>query len=980
MLFARLLLLVAVLLASAPAHAAGKVALVIANAGYRNVPQLPNPPADAALMARSLKAAGFTQVDIAQNLDKVGLEAALQAFGEKADRADVALIYYAGHGIEVAGRNYLVPVSARLLRDRDAELEAVSLDTVLSVTEGARMRVVLLDACRENPFANQMARTGAGRSVGRGLARVEPAGDTLIVYAAKAGAIAADGDGANSPFATALARRIVEPGVEISFVFRRVRDDVLAATSQRQEPFIYGSLSGAETYLVPPNGRPAPVAIDAEALSWQGALLANSASGFNDYLKRYPAGSYAALARANLDRLRGAGSSTPPAGQRVPALAVPSIAQTMTGAKFGDFGVDLSARGVGITPGSDFWGYVNGGWSQSTVIPAGRTSVGVFTQLSDQAEAQLLAILDEAVAGSPAMGANGRKLGDYFASFTDEAAIERAGTAPLAPYLARVDAATDRAALQRLFMVPGYASPIDMGAMPDPANPARNVLAFGQGRLGINRDYLVEPGTRFDTVRASYRSFIERMLSLAGVADAASRATGVFALETAMAKAQWTTAQMRDDAANSQVMDASQRRALAPQFDWDAMLRAVNLGTVQTAVMGQPGALTALGTVFADTPVTTWQDWLKFRFVADHAAMLPTAFDQAYFDFYGRVLNNQTIPKSRRARGLQAINGALGEALGEQYVRRHYSAETGAKVTELVGDLKAAFQARIAESDWMDAGTRAAALAKLARLELRVGHPAQWTDYSALTIRRGEPLANAMRASDFSLNRDIARVGRPTERDSWAMTPQTINAYYSPLENQIVFPAAILQAPFFDPKADAAVNYGAIGSVMAHELSHAFDDSGGNYGPDGSMRTWWSPATRTAYGMRTARLTAQFGQYEPVPGVRVDGARTQGENVGDLAGLEIAYAAYRAYLGRHGAAPVLNGTTGDQRFFLAQAQAWRTKMTDANLRSRLQTGPHSPPQYRVNGIIRNMDAWYAAFGIRPGDPLYLAPEQRVHIW
>lgn len=371
---------------------------------------------------------------------------------------------------------------------------------------------------------------------------------------------------------------------------------------------------------------------------------------------------------------------------------------------------------------------------------------------------------------------------------------------------------------------------------------------------------------------------------------------------------------------------------------------------------------------------------MKFQLASGNAAVLPKAFDEASFDFYGKTLGGQQQQRARWKRGVALVNGAMGEAVGELYVKRHYPPESQAKMAELIGDLRAAYNDRISANKWMDEGTRAKALAKLAAFEPRTGYPVTWQDYTLLKPVRGDALGNAMRVGEFAHAYELSIIRKPVDKTRWGMTPQTVNAYYNPLANQITFPAAILQAPYFDPKADAAVNYGAIGAIIGHEMGHGFDDQGSQFGPTGKFENWWTPEARAAFNKQTAALAAQYDQYEPIPGTKVNGKLTLGENIGDLGGVEAAYSAYQKYQAKHGKAPVIGGLTGDQRFFLAYAQAWQGKRREDALRAQLLTDPHSPAYYRTNGIVRNVDAWYTAFNVKPGDKLYLAPEQRVHIW
>ena len=670
------------------------------------------------------------------------------------------------------------------------------------------------------------------------------------------------------------------------------------------------------------------------------------------------------------------------------AIAAPSLAQTaapaaaaaQTGPRYGTFGVDLTAEDKTVKPGDDFWTFANGNWDKRTQIAADRTSAGYMVTLADEAEGQVRDILTDAARDPNAVGAGGRQIGDLYGSFMDEAAIERAGTAPLKPYFAKIDAANDKTKLQTLFASVGYASPVEVGQLPNPADPTQYIAIASQGSLGMPQDYYLLPGAKYDTFRAAYRQYVERILTLSGVADASARADRIVALETAMAKVQWTPVQQRDLQAMIKPMNAAQRTALAPEFDWPLMLRTAGYQQFPTVIMGTSTALTALGKLYAATPVATWQDWMKFRFASNNASVLPKAFDTAYFDFYGKTLSGQQEQRARWKRGIALVNGAMGEAVGEVYVQRHYPPESEAKMAELIGNLRAGYQERISANTWMDAKTKQAALAKLAAFDPRIGHPVKYIDYAPFKVVRGDPLGNNIRAGEFQHQLDLSRLGKPVDRTLWEMTPQMVNAYYNPLSNQITFPAAILQPPFFDPKADAAVNYGAIGAVIGHEMGHGFDDQGSQFGPTGKFENWWTPETRAAFTKRTGVLVSQYDAYEPIPGTHVKGALTLGENIGDLGGLEAAYTAYQKYQQTHGKAPVIGGLTGDQRFFLAYAQAWQGKVREDALRNRLLTDPHSPAYNRVNGVVRNVDAWYDAFNVKPGDKMYLAPQDRVKIW
>jgi putative endopeptidase len=680
-------------------------------------------------------------------------------------------------------------------------------------------------------------------------------------------------------------------------------------------------------------------------------------------------------------------------GAALLVLAQPTLAQTVPAGRgasapatapakprYGSFGVDLSAQDPKVKPGDDFWSFANGGWASRVEIDADKSSAGFGTLLYVEAEANVRKLLDDMAANPAAYGASGRQVGDLYAAWMDEAAIERRGTAPLKPYLSRIAAVRDLAGLQRLFATIGYAGPIELGVIPDLADPTRYTAVTGQGSLGMPRDYYLLPDAKYVEFRTAYRAYVERIQTLAGIPDAAAKADRIVQLETAMAKLQWSPSESRDIAKLNDPQTLAGLEAKAPEFDWALMLETAGLSGTRTVLMTQNTAVAALGKLMAATPLAQWQDYLAYRFVSDHAEYLPKAFDDARFDFYRRTLSGVQVQTERWKRGVQLVNDALGEAVGALYVQRHYPPASEKQMAELIENLRAAYQSRIEGSTWMDAPTKQAALAKLAAFEPRIGHPATYIDYARMSVRRDDPLGNAIRAGEFQHQLELERFPKPVDRTLWSMTPQTVNAYYNPLANQITFPAAILQPPFFDPAADPAVNYGAIGAIIGHEMGHGFDDQGSGFGPTGKFENWWSDAAKAAFAERTKALATQFDAYEPIPGTRIQGQLTLGENIGDLGGVEAAYAAFQRYQAEHGKAPVIGGLTGDQRFFLAYAQAWQTKVREGTARQRLLTDPHSPAMFRVNGIVRNVDAWYRAFNVQPGDKLYLPPEQRVHIW
>ncbi len=667
------------------------------------------------------------------------------------------------------------------------------------------------------------------------------------------------------------------------------------------------------------------------------------------------------------------------------ALATASlvaIATPATAAKpvYGDWGYDPAAMDRSVKPGDDFWAYVNGSWDKNTKIKPDLTSAGPFITLYEKSEADVRDIVEN-LAKDPNRDRLGQQVGDFYGSYMDAAAIEAAGTAPLEPYLAGIAAVKTRDQLLSLFVKPGYASPIDVSIIPDLKDSTRYSAISGQATLGMpSREYYLDDNAKMKAHRAAYRNYIITIEKLAGLPGGAAAADRIIALETALSKAQWPAADRRDIDKIYNPMTRVQLTKLAPQFAWAATLKKAGLGTAKQVIVTEPSAVAGAGKILASTPLSTWKEWLAFRFVSDHASYLPKALDDARFDFYSKELAGVEQQRDRWKRGVRLVNGALGEAVGEIYVKSHYPAESEQQMTEMIGNLRAAYQERITSNSWMDEATRKAALVKLAAFEPRIGHPVKYIDYSTLKVVKGDTLGNVMRSAQFDWDLELSRFPKPVDRTLWEMTPQTINAYYNPLANQITFPAAILQPPFFDPSADPAANYGAIGAVIGHEMGHGFDDEGRKFDAKGNLRDWWSADAAKAYATRTDKLVAQYNRFSPFAGVNINGKLTLGENLGDLSGIEAAYAAYKKYTAKHGEPPVIDGLTGDQRFFIAYAQAWQGKDREDAERQQILTDPHSPDKYRTNGIVRNVDAWYKAFNVQPGDKLYLPPEQRVHIW
>jgi endothelin-converting enzyme/putative endopeptidase len=663
------------------------------------------------------------------------------------------------------------------------------------------------------------------------------------------------------------------------------------------------------------------------------------------------------------------------------ALAAAGSALGAGAPRFGTWGYDTASMDRSVKPGDDFFAYVNGGWEKKTEIAPDRISAGVDVTLADEAERQVRDIAVAAGKDPSKMGAGARQVGDLYAAWMDEAAIEKRGTAPLKPWLARVAAVQNLGQLTTLMAEPGFTSPSAFGIRPDLDDPTRYVLGVRQSGLGMpNRDYYLREGTKYDAYRKAYRDYVVRVQTLAGIPDAAAKADAIIALETRIAKAHWTPERSRDVEQTNNPMDLGKLEALAPQFGWGAMFAHAGFPAPSKIIVTQPSEVQAAGQELASTPLSVWKDYLAYHFIRAHAEFLPKAFDEANFEFFSHTLRDQPQQRERWKRGVQLVNRTLGEAVGRIYVEQHFPPEAERQADELVENLRAAYGERFQKAAWMDEATRKGALAKLATFDPRLGHPKKYIDYASLKIDRGDLFGDMIRAEDFERRLALSRYPKPVDRALWNMVPQEVNAYYSPVTNQITFPAAILQPPYFDANADPAANYGGEGGVIGHEMGHGFDDQGRHFDPQGKLRDWWTADAAKAFGQRAAVLGAQFDAYEPVPGTHINGKLTMGENLGDLGGLEAAYAAWRRYVAQHGEPKVIDGMTGDQRFFIAYAQSWQDKTREGAQRQRLLTDPHSPARYRVNGIVRNVDAWYAAFDIKPGDALYLPPEQRVHIW
>jgi putative endopeptidase len=673
------------------------------------------------------------------------------------------------------------------------------------------------------------------------------------------------------------------------------------------------------------------------------------------------------------------------AAAALPATAsnpVASGSPATPAAAFGDWGVDLSGKDTSVRPGNDFFRYAGGNWLAGTQLPSDRARWGVFDQLAARAEADVRVILDELRARQHAPGSAEQKAGEFYGAFLDTAAIETRGLAPAQPGLAAIAAAKTHADVAALFGRVDLAlnAPIAVGITLDAKDPDRYVATIGHAGLGLpEREFYRRTDEQFAKTREEYRAHLARALAFAGDPDPAEGAAAILALETAIAERHWPIAQRREREKTYNLRTRAELDALAPGFPWGPLLVANGLDGPRDFVVRELDAMAPLARLFRETPVASWRRYMAYHYLRAHASVLPKAVDDEFFAFYGRTLNGQPEQRERWKRAVQATDGAVGEAVGQVYVARHFPPESKAQMLALVENVRRAYAQRIAALEWMTPETRAVAKEKLATFRPKIGYPDRWLDYSKLEVRRDDAFGNAVRARVFDWQRELERIDRKTDRDEWFMTPQNVNAYYNPIFNEIVFPAAILQPPFFDPKADPAVNYGAIGGVIGHEMGHGFDDQGAKSDARGILRNWWNERDVAAFTALGDRLAAQYDRFEPLPGLRINGRLSLGENIGDLGGLSVAHGAYRLSLAGS-PAPVRDGLSGDQRFFLAWAQVWRVLYREQALRNQVMTGPHSPGEFRVNGVVRNIDAWYQAFDVQPDDALYLPAAERVRIW
>jgi len=650
-------------------------------------------------------------------------------------------------------------------------------------------------------------------------------------------------------------------------------------------------------------------------------------------------------------------------------------------------GIDRSAVDPSVRPQDDLYAHVNGRWLKGASFPPDKAYIGVSEQMYDLTQQHVRTLVEDAQrrSGEP----DAARIGDLYASFMDEATIEKLGTKPLADELAAIDAVTTRAqfaALMPRLARLGAGMPIAIYIGQDDRDAKRYVPSLVQSGLGLpNRDYyLKQDDAKFAGVRAKYVEYLAKLLALAdgkNSKDTESTAQAILALETELARVQWSAVENRDPIKGYNRVDLGALPALAPGLDWPAYLASAGLvGKTPDVLVRQPSYMKGLGGLLESAPLATWKAFARVRVLGAYAPFLSKDFVDTRFAFAGTVITGTQENQPRWKRGVALVNQSIGEGVGKLYVAKYFPPENKRRVDGLVANLLAAYKESIATLDWMSPATRQEALAKLAKFNTKIGYPKRWIDYGTLQIRRDDLVGNVMRARSFDYARDLAKLGRPIDRDEWGMTPQTINAYYDASMNEIVFPAAFLQAPNFDAAADDAVNYGAIGAVIGHEISHGFDDEGAQYDGDGNLRDWWTEQDKANFAAKTQALVAQYNAFVAVaPDYHVNGELTLGENIADNSGLAIAYKAYQRSLNGK-PAPVIDGLSGDQRFFYGFAQAWRSKVRPDALLAQIKSDPHSPDEFRVIGAVRNQPGFYSTFGVKPGDKMYLAPVDRVTIW
>jgi putative endopeptidase len=636
-----------------------------------------------------------------------------------------------------------------------------------------------------------------------------------------------------------------------------------------------------------------------------------------------------------------------------------------------------------VSPGDNFANYVNGTWYKNTKIPADKASYGAFDLLYDQSQKDVKSIIEDAAKGDNADGSDKQKIGDYFAAFMNRKDRDAKGIKPIQPDLKAIDLIANYTDLANYFGVSnrtGVTVPINIFVSQDSKNPNEYVLTTWQSGISLpEREYYTSTDAKMTDIRKKYVAHIEKMLQLCNIENPTENAAKVMALETTIASSHMKKEDTRDVVKLYNKYNTADLKTLMPDFDWKAMLKTAGMDKEKTIIISQVENTKSLNNIIKNTPLDTWKIYLKWGLINRNANRLNSALDKQDFEFYSKTLYGVEKPEEDWKRGVNAVNGALGEMVGKVYVEKHFSPEAKERMVTLVKNLLKAYTESIKKLDWMSAATKKQALAKVDKFMIKIGYPDTWRDYSALRVSKNDLYGNAVRANEFVYKRELDKLGKPVDRTEWGMTPQTVNAYYNPSLNEIVFPAAILQPPFFDLKADDAVNYGGIGAVIGHEIGHGFDDQGATFDGDGVMKNWWTLNDLTAFKAKTNALVAQYNGFKAFPDLNVNGDFTLGENIGDLGGLSIAIKAYKASLnGKE--APIMDGFTGMQRVFLGWGQVWGEKAREEAIRSQIAGDPHSPAKFRINGVVRNIPEFYEAFKIKSTDSLYLAPEKRVKIW
>ncbi len=646
-------------------------------------------------------------------------------------------------------------------------------------------------------------------------------------------------------------------------------------------------------------------------------------------------------------------------------------------------GIDTTYIDTNIRPGDDFFGYMNARWVEEFELPADKSNYGTFTMLRDKSQEDVKAIIDMAATGDFAKGTDEQKVGDLYKSYLDMDTRNAKGVAPLQPELERIAAISSHDELATYFasaLKRGYGMPFVLFQVGDMKDPGNYGIYTYQAGIGLpDREYYFTDDEKSASIRADYVAHIEKMFALAGFEGGADAAQAIMDLETRIAGAHMTKEKARDWMNNYNKVAVADLATVMPAFDWPGLLAEVGLGDLENIIILQTDYMGALDSIVAETDLDTWKTYLAWNALNSRASLLSEELDDQNFAFYSTTLRGVEEQEADWRRAVSTVNGTLGEVVGKVYVKNHFPPEAKERMLELVGNLITAYEASIKELDWMGEETRVQALDKLYKFEPKIGYPDEWRDYSAMDVEPDDLFGNIERAALAEHQRQLDRQGGPVDRKEWGMTPQTVNASYNPTMNQITFPAAILQPPFFDLEADEAVNYGAIGAVIGHEIGHGFDDKGSTFDGDGALRNWWTDEDRDEFEKRTGTLVDQFDAYKVFDDLHVNGEFTLGENIGDLGGLSIALKAYKMSL--NGAeAPIIDGYTGEQRVFLGWAQVWRRKYRDEELRRRIAVDPHSPAEFRVNGIVRNVPEFYTAFDVKEGDALYLPPDERVKIW